>query len=138
MLFKNKKSAGTTFEAKCNILAELWLNHRDDEEFTDFCEYNDLGLPLAYLLANDIVGTTEQATKFVDETFELLLSGLNLEDSGFEVLADLIGEDEVDQDDEDEEESSPSRSGAKFCANCGGRHEAGSEKFCANCGAART
>ncbi len=139
MLFKNKKPVGTTFHAKCEILADLWLNHREDDEFTDFCEYNDLGLPLAYLLANGIVETTEAATKFVNETFELLLDGLGMEDIGYESLTDLIGEDEDEDLDEDtEDEQTISSSGSKFCANCGARYESGSEKFCANCGAARS
>jgi hypothetical protein len=134
MLFKGKKSRGTTFEAKCEILAELWLNHREDEDFKEFCEYNDLGLPLAYLLANDIVGSTDAATEFVNETFTLLLKGLEIEDTGFESLAQMIGEDEVPQ----EVAPASTLGGPKFCANCGTRYELGSEKFCANCGAARS
>jgi hypothetical protein len=37
---------GNTFDNKISILAELWMNYRDDEELQDFIEYNDLGLPL--------------------------------------------------------------------------------------------
>jgi hypothetical protein len=48
-------------------------------------------LPLAYAIANDIVKTTPTATKFIEETFELLLIGLGVEeDTGFEVLDDLL------------------------------------------------
>ena len=36
---------------KAGVLAELWINYRDDEDFTDFIEYNDIGLPLAYFVA---------------------------------------------------------------------------------------
>jgi hypothetical protein len=70
----------------------LWLNYRQDEEFQDFVEYNDLGLPLAYLIANNVV--TEKSNtieKFINESFELLLSGLEIEDSGFETLDELLG-----------------------------------------------
>jgi methylthioribose-1-phosphate isomerase len=80
----------TSFDNKCHILAEVWLEYRQDEEFTDFVEYNDLGLPLAYALSNSIVKVTPQAKKFVNETFDLLLAGLDLEDSGFETIADLL------------------------------------------------
>ncbi len=45
----------TTFENKALILADLWMNFRNDEEFQDFVDYNDLGLPLAYALANGVV-----------------------------------------------------------------------------------
>jgi hypothetical protein len=80
----------TTFENKTLILADLWLNYKQDEEFQDFLEYNDLGLPLAYMIANDIVKNTELAEKFINETFDLLLAGLGIEDTGFELLDDLL------------------------------------------------
>lgn len=81
----------TTFENKVLILADLWMNFRNDEEFQDFVEYNDLGLPLAYALANGIVKQTERATSFIDETFMLLLAGLGIEqDSGFDNLDELL------------------------------------------------
>jgi hypothetical protein len=82
----------TTFEDKASILADLWLNYRQDVEFADFIEYNDIGLPLAYAIANDIVKTTDIATRFIEETFALLLEGLDIEeDTGFENLDDLLG-----------------------------------------------
>lgn len=82
----------TTFSNKTTILADLWLNYRDDSNFKDFVEYNDLGLPLAYLLANGVVESNPIADKFVEETFDLLLSGLGVEDTGFELLDDLFEE----------------------------------------------
>jgi hypothetical protein len=68
----------------------LWLGYRDDEQFADFTEYNDLGLPLAYAIANDIVKSTEMAQRFVEETFDLLLAGLNVEDTGFDELDEVL------------------------------------------------
>ena len=84
-------SNNTTYENRCIILADLWLNYRDDEEFLDFMQYNDLGLPLAYLIANNIVPSTDIAKGFVNEAFDLLLAGLNIEDVGFEGLDDVLG-----------------------------------------------
>lgn len=84
-------SEQTTFQDKASILADLWLNYRQDVEFADFIEYNDIGLPLAYAIANDIVATTPIATNFVEETFSLLLEGLDVEeDTGFETLDGLL------------------------------------------------
>jgi hypothetical protein len=80
----------TTFENKCVILSDLWLNYRYDKEFADFIEYNDMGLPLAYTLSEGIVNGTDMSTKFIDETFDLLLSGLEIEDTGFESLDELL------------------------------------------------
>ena len=82
----------TTFENKVAILGSIWMDYRDDVEFADFIEYNDLGLPLAYAITGGIVQSTPQAEKFVNETFDLLLAGLSIEeDTGFEDLEDLLG-----------------------------------------------
>jgi hypothetical protein len=80
----------TTFDNKASILADLWLNYRQDAEFADFIEYNDIGLPLAYAIANDIVQTTPIATKFIEETFDLLVTALEIEDSDFETLDEMF------------------------------------------------
>jgi hypothetical protein len=68
----------------------LWLNYRQDEQFQDFIEYNDLGLPVAYAIANDIVKSTEMAQRFVEETFDLLLASLVIDDTGFDSLAKML------------------------------------------------
>jgi hypothetical protein len=80
----------TLFSDKCQILAELWLNYRNDEEFEDFLEYNDLGLPIAYALANNIVKSTDMAERFVEETFDLLLAALGIEDDGWDTLDQML------------------------------------------------
>lgn len=76
---------------KTYILADLWLNYRSDDEFKDFIEYNDLGLPLAYMIANNIVSITDLAQRFIDETFDLFLAAVELEDDGFENLDEILG-----------------------------------------------
>lgn len=81
----------TTYSNKCAILADIWLNYRDDEEFKDFLEYNDVGLPLAYMLNTAIVESTTMAEQFINETFAVLLAGLGIqEDTGFESLDDVF------------------------------------------------
>lgn len=87
----------TPLSSRAEILADLWMNYRDDEEFQDFVEYNDLGLPLSYAFCNGIVTEPNEALEsLIDETFNLLLAALeNLEDTGFESLDDLLGFDIV-------------------------------------------
>ena len=80
----------TPFSKKCEILGELWLSYRQDEELEDFLEYNDLGLPIAYAIANDIVKSTDLAKSFVEETFDLLLASLEVQDEGWENLDQLL------------------------------------------------
>ncbi len=87
----------TTYENKCNILSEIWLGYRQDEQFQDFVEYNDLGLPLAYAISNRIVPSSDKAKAFINETFDLLIAGLGLEeDAGFETLEDMLEDSQVE------------------------------------------
>ena len=82
----------TEFDTRCSILADLWINYRGDEGFEEFIEYNDIGLPLAYLIDSKIVKpSSELANGFINETFELLLAALDLEeDFGFTSLDELL------------------------------------------------
>jgi hypothetical protein len=66
------------------------MDYRDDEEFKDFIEYNDLGLPLAYALSEGMFEKTEIVSTFINEAFDILLGGLGLEDTGFESLEDML------------------------------------------------
>lgn len=79
----------TPLSNKCDILAELWVNYKNDSEFEDFISYNDLGLPLAYLISMEIVPSTDMAEKFVEETWSVFLGALSIEDEGFESLEDV-------------------------------------------------
>ena len=83
---------GNTFENKITILAELWMNYRDDEDLQDFVEYNDLGLPLAYFLTNEIVLPTEQTHIYIDETYDLFIASLQVEDKEWESLDEVLGD----------------------------------------------
>ena len=80
----------TTLESKADILSELWLGYKNDQNFEDFFNYNDLGLPLAYAVANGIVKGTEVSNRFINETFMLLLASLEVEDEGFSTLDDIF------------------------------------------------
>jgi hypothetical protein len=82
---------GTTIEKKAEILADLWMNYRGDDEFQDFISYNDLGLPLAYLITQDLVKPQKVGITLLEETFDLLLASMELpEDEGFDSLDDLF------------------------------------------------
>lgn len=72
----------TNFSDKISILADLWINYRDESEFVDFIEYNDLGLPLAYLVSTELAAVTEGGKLFIEETFNLLCAALGLDLDG--------------------------------------------------------
>ena len=78
------------FFRKCEILGSLWINYRQDEQFQDFIEYNDIGLPLAYAFAEEIAKPTEISEKYIDETYNLLLEALELEDELFDSLIEML------------------------------------------------
>ena len=77
---------------KAGILAELWMNYRDDKELSDFIEYNDIGLPLAYFVFNELVNPTEQAEMYIDETYHLLVYSLGVEDKEYSNLDEMLAE----------------------------------------------
>jgi hypothetical protein len=81
---------GNTMQNKITILAELWMNYRDDEELEDFVEYNDLGLPMAYLLMNEIVLPSEQSELYINETYDLLIAALSIPDKKWESLDEML------------------------------------------------
>lgn len=91
---KRNKLTETPFNKRCEILADLWLNYRNDQNFEDFINYNDLALPFAYGVANHLlenISADSQVANFIDEAWRLLLEGLGIEDFGFDNLDDLLG-----------------------------------------------
>jgi hypothetical protein len=82
----------TDFTRVCEILGSLYLNYKDDEELEDFMDFNDLGLPLAYLSAENLCQVSDDGARYIMETWNLFLQGLNLEDTGnWDNLDDLLG-----------------------------------------------
>jgi hypothetical protein len=82
--------AKTTFDNKALILGQLWINYKMEDEWIDFVEYNDLGLPLAFAFAEGIVNDTPSLQQYINETWDLLLEGMELDDTGFEDFQELV------------------------------------------------
>ena len=81
----------TTFDNKCIILAELWIDYRDSSDLADYVDYNDMGLPLAFLLSEKLVKVeSPYATKMILESFDQLLTTLGVDDTGFYTLEELM------------------------------------------------
>lgn len=95
-------STSTDFSKRCDILAQLWMGYRDDDDFKDFLEYNDLGFPLAYALSKEIAISTPEAEMLIDETWELFLQALGVEDTGYSSLNEVFGIDEEEESEEEE------------------------------------
>ena len=80
----------TDFRNICEILGKLYSVYKDDEEFKDFIEFNDLGLPLAYFVAENLCEVSDDGSRYITETWALFLAGLNLEDTGFSDLDEVF------------------------------------------------
>jgi hypothetical protein len=80
----------TDFDVIHEILADVWMDYRDDEAFAALMEYADIGFPLAWAVANGVVQSTDQSLDFVSNTWAMLLNLLKVEDTGFETLTDLL------------------------------------------------
>jgi hypothetical protein len=59
---------------KTGALASLWLEFKEDSDFADFIKYNDIGLPMAYYIAEGLVADlTPLGEQYIIETFDMLL-----------------------------------------------------------------
>ena len=80
----------TDFSNQVNILGEFYINYREDSELKDFLEFNDIGLPLAYLASEGLCDISDDGKKYVAETWDLLLVSLGVIDTGFDSLDDIF------------------------------------------------
>lgn len=108
----------TAFADKVEILSDLWMYHRSDEDFENLFEHADLGLPLAYAKSTDLIDAlTTRAVDLINETFDMLLGTLGIEeDTGYESLDELLGSEEYEipvvyiNEEEDDEDTTATES----------------------------
>ena len=80
----------TDFSNICDILGQLYAEYKEDPGFREFIEFNDLGLPLAYLERENLCNITGDGETYITETWELFLTSLNLNDEGFKNLDEVL------------------------------------------------
>jgi hypothetical protein len=80
----------TDFSNICEILGQLYSNYNEDKEFKDFIEFNDLGLPLAYLSSQNLCDVSDDGARYITETWDIFLASLNMKDEGFEDLEEVF------------------------------------------------
>jgi hypothetical protein len=80
----------TDIDKQIDILGSFYLNYKDDKSVREFMEFNDIGLPLAFLTAEGLCQPTELAMIYIQETFFMLLATLGVEDTGFNSLENLL------------------------------------------------
>ena len=74
----------------CDILSSLYSEYQEDERFEEFIAFNDIGLPLAYMVSNELCELTEEGTRYINETWKLFLEKLEVSDVGYEDLESLL------------------------------------------------
>ena len=66
------------FNKKLIILSDVYLHYRDDDEFKEFAEYNDLGLPLAHVCATGLAEIKPYGVDCIEETYDLCVGPIYL------------------------------------------------------------
>ena len=67
----------TPFSSKCQILGELWLYYREDarhdEVWSQFFDWSDVGLPLSYMVWQNLAildpDNASEGAEFIDSTW---------------------------------------------------------------------
>lgn len=80
----------TDFSKRVEILGEFYFTYRDDVELKDFIYFNDLGLPLAYLASEELCEVSEDGVQYINQTWDILMTSLGIEDIGFEDLDNMM------------------------------------------------
>ncbi len=80
----------TDFSKKIEILGEFYITYRDDKELKEFIEFNDVGLPLAYLASEELCGVSEEGSEYINQTWVILMASLGIEDIGFEDIDSMM------------------------------------------------
>ena len=72
---------------KAGILGQLWIDYRDDENFSVFMEYNDIGLPLSYVVAEGLVpALTPVGEDYINETIDMFFKLLEITEQEVDML----------------------------------------------------
>ena len=90
----------TDFTNICEILGSLYANYKEDEDLKDFIDFNDLGLPLAYFVSEDLCQVSDDGARYITETWQLFLASMDLQDTGWDNL-DQMFEAKVEDEKED-------------------------------------
>jgi len=66
----------TDFSKQVEILGQFYMSARDNKEMSEFMEFNDIGLPLAYLASEGLCDISDDGKKYVAETWDTRVIGI--------------------------------------------------------------
>jgi len=122
----------TPLETKASILVEWYKMNKDDPQYNEFFEYNDLGTPLAISINANLCTITKTGSLVIEETWkELCKWQLQNPEGDYQSIQDMLPnwiddyEDYEDDDDSVEllevlakDKDASVRSGVAYTANC--------------------
>jgi hypothetical protein len=76
------------FADKTGALAQLWIDFREDEDFSAFMEYNDIGVPMAYFISEGLVNPTPLGEQYVEESLDMMFKLLEITEDEIDELED--------------------------------------------------
>jgi hypothetical protein len=76
------------FADKTGVLAQLWIDFREDDSFSAFMQYNDIGVPMAYYIAEGLVNPTPLGEQYVEESLDMMFKLLEITEEEVEQLED--------------------------------------------------
>ena len=75
---------------KAQILVEFTQDNFNDEVYEDFFDYNDLGIPIAIALTQEMIILTDKGDALIDETWNELCQLFGADPNGkYETVDDV-------------------------------------------------
>ena len=94
-------SSMNAYTLKIAVLSDLYYNYRDQEPYKEFAEYNDIGLPLAYVVHNNLAEIGPEGRVFIEETYDLLCSAMDINpEDEYHTFEDMIDDHEMRNEEE--------------------------------------
>ena len=85
----------TPLSKKIDILSQVFSMTFDNDNYREFFEFNALVLYMCFLLNTGMVtDITDDGERYVNITWQNLLNSLDLTDTGFDSVDEMIGEKE--------------------------------------------
>ena len=75
------------FANKTGVLGQLWIDFREDESFSAFMDYNDIGVPMAYYVAEGLVkDLTPLGEQYIEESIDMMFNLLEITEAEVDEL----------------------------------------------------
>jgi hypothetical protein len=85
-----KKVFDMDLKDKAGAVGQLWIEFRNDEDFEEFMEYNDLGCPMAYMVAEGLIEELSPVgEEMITETFDMFINLLDVTYEELDTLEDV-------------------------------------------------